>query len=160
MPTSKKTRNLSDSQSRILTVLTCSILNLVNLIAPSSAAGSKGTATFPTPLQFGGSQIDGAERVSSHSIGPVRTDERDALTHLVRLIDAAVEALGADHVKQGVAAYSSLIKFIGRNLARVAAYGFPPIRFDGRALKQNCFGGVPHRLRPTVCCWDFAHVLL
>jgi hypothetical protein len=136
------------------------MLALVNFISGKSPRRSEGTATFPPSLQFLSRQIDGAERVSAHSIRPIRAGERNAFSDFLCLFAAAVQTFRPDHFEQRhPASYSGLLKFIGRNFTRVAANDVPVVNLKGRRLKQN-LGGFSSRFSPTVYGWYFTHILL
>jgi hypothetical protein len=105
-------------------------------------------------------QIIAAERIGPHSVWPVRADEGGAPPHFLRLLVATVQAFCSDHLQQRRGAgYSGSVKFMGRNLARVAAYQPPSVNLEGRGFQQDHGSSVAERSGPTVCRRDFAHFL-
>lgn len=85
-------------------------------------------------------QILVPERIRAHPIRPVGTRNRHALANLVGLLDATVHALGPDHLKEGVASQSSLLKFTRINLPGIAAYELTAIDLIGRFFTENLLG--------------------
>jgi len=145
-------------ESKDYTMLTWVTLLFIKL--STMLSGGEQSATFPTPFKLGLSQIDYAEGVSSHTIGPVRTDKRHAFADFFRLFCAAIQAFSSDHVEQWGCAYTGLVKFIRCDLAGITSDPRLPIDLEMGWFKQDIRGSFSHRPRPAIYCRNFTHILL
>ena len=102
-------------------------------------------------------QIDGPQGIGSHSIGPVRTQNRNTLSDFIRLLAAAVHALRPDDLQNGRGNYSGLVKFTSLNLTGIAADQFPTVDRERRFFQQDRTRCVFPSAGPTVYWRDFGH---
>ncbi len=129
----------------------------VNFTSFGREAGIERRYTLPPLRQILFRQFDGAEGVSSHSVGPVRTGVGSAAPDLFCLLPAAVQTLGADDGQKGRASYSGVVKFTLTDLPGVTPYGLPYVPLKGRHFQQDWVGFLPEGGGPTVYGRDFAH---